>query len=86
MQVPAASLPPIVATAASQLFVPAAPSATLQLSVLSDDRKYALFTAASPANLVSFSAAVASNAIYAPVPRSQQEGRNIDLPLDTDRY
>ena len=26
------------------------------------------------------------NAIYAPVPRSQQEGRNINLPLDTDRY
>ena len=39
LQVPAASLPPIVATAASQLFVPAAPSATLQLSVLSDGRK-----------------------------------------------
>ena len=29
---------------------------------------------------------VTFNAIYAPVPRSQQEGRNIDLPLDTDRY
>jgi len=63
LQVPAASLPPIVATAASQLFVPAAPSATLQLYVVSDDSKYALFTAASPARLVSSSAAVALQSV-----------------------
>ena len=63
LQVPAASLPPIVATAASQLFVSAAPSATLQLSVLSNGRKLDLFAAASPANLVSSSAAVALQSV-----------------------